>query len=331
MNDAIGNIDLDHWDSYSALQCNVQYTIVIPSFDRPQTLCNQTLSWLRSQQIDESRIVVLVAPGRANIDGSDLQEWERYVETTRAEGFGNIRIRAGGVGLCAQMIAGMQMVGVGNYMVVISDTVKCVKRHSAHKGKRRLMPIASGQLLNIISHGLDLLKTHGFVAWSSVANHNAMRMEPLKVSRRLGLLDGNFMGMIVPNDFQSFASLPDQIFYVALTTRFWNDGHRICRYLMLSCDHRYRLSGGQASHYPDAQSRRRAENIAIRNLSNAFPLLVKFAPSPKGTLKTMQFKFTIQGLGPMNMMRRKNKGRPRSDRSTSSKDRMRTWRSRTKR
>ena len=177
---------------------------------------------------------MLVAPGKADTDGEGPQEWERYVEATRVAGFGNIRIREGGIGLCAQMMSGMQMVGVGNYMVVILDTVKCVKRHKDYKGFRSLTPIASGELINVLSHGHDVLQSHAFVAWSSVANHNAMRMDPVNMSRRLGLLDGNFMGMIAPNNFRRFASLPDQIYFVALTAHLWNEGHGICRYMMLS-------------------------------------------------------------------------------------------------
>ncbi len=274
--------------------------------------------------------MVLVAPGKANNDGSDLQQWEHDVETTRAEGFGNIRIRAGGVGLCAQMIAGTRLVGVGNYVVVISDTVKSVKRHTETKGKRSLIPIASRELLSIISHGFDLLQTYEFVAWSSVANHNAMRMDPVKVSRRLGLLDGNFMGMLVPNNFQRIASLPDQIFYVALTTSLWNDGHRICRYMMLSCEHRYRLPGGQASNYPDPTSRRKAEDTAILNLAQELPDLVKFAPSPESSVRTMQFIFTRLGLAPMSWKKRLKLGRPRSDTSKVSASGMRSQKERDK-
>ena len=231
---------LDHWDTDPVRKRHPDYTIIIPSFDRPETLCKQTLSWLRFQQVDESRIIVLVAPGKADTDGDGPQEWERYVEATRVAGFGKIRIREGGIGLCAQMMSGMQMVGVGNYMVVISDTVKCVKCHKDYKGFRSLTPIASGELINVLSHGHDMLLSNGFFAWSSVANHNAMRMDHVHVSRRLGLLDGNFMGMIVPNSLRRFASLPDQIYFVALTARLWNDGQRICRYMMLSCDHTYR-------------------------------------------------------------------------------------------
>ncbi len=70
---------LDHWDNYYVRQKHTEYTIIIPSFERPETLCKQTLSWLRFQKVDESRIVVLVAPG----NGAGLQEWERYVEATR--------------------------------------------------------------------------------------------------------------------------------------------------------------------------------------------------------------------------------------------------------
>jgi hypothetical protein len=323
---------LDHWDNYSVGATHPEYTIIIPSFDRPETLCKQTLSWLRFQKVDESRIVVLVAPGKADTDGAGLQEWERYVEATRVRGFGNIRIRAGGIGLCAQMMSGMQLVGVGNYMVVISDTVKCVKRHMAYKGIRSLTPIASGELIKVLSHGHDVLQSHGFVAWSSVANHNAIRMDPVNVSRRLGLLDGNFMGMIVPHNFRRFASLPDQIYYVALTAHLWNAGHRICRYMMLSCEHRYRLPGGQASNYPDPANGRKAEDTAIINLAQEHPDLVKFAPSPKASVRTMQFKFTHHGLGPMTLKRRVKRGRPRCDSSkiASSTSRVQKMRSRQK-
>ena len=156
-----GEIHLDHWDDYRVDHSHPEYTIIIPSFDRPETLCKQTLSWLRYQKVDESRIVVLVAPGKADTDGDGLQEWERYVEATRLRGFGNIRIRAGGIGLCVQMMSAMQLVGVGNYMVVISDSVKCVKRHMAYKGIRNLTPIASGELINVLSHGHDVLQSHG--------------------------------------------------------------------------------------------------------------------------------------------------------------------------
>ncbi len=156
-------------------------------------------------------------------------------------------------------------------------------------------------------------KHMGFVAWSSVANLIAMRMDPVKVSRRLGLLDGNFMGMIVPNNIERLACLQDQILYVALTAHFWSEGHRTCRYMMLSCEHTYRLTGGQASKFPDPASRRIAENTAILKLTMELPDLVKFVPSPKASVRTMQFKFTGHGLGPMTLKRRTKLGRPRDD------------------
>jgi hypothetical protein len=213
-------------------------------------------------------------------------------------------------------------------MVVISDSVNCVKRHMAYKGIRSLTPIASGELIKVLSHGHDVLQSHGFVAWSSVANHNAIRMDPVNVSRRLGLLDGNFMGMIVPHNFRRFASLPDQIYYVALTAQLWNEGHRICRYMMLSCEHRYRLPGGQASNYTDPASRRRAEDRAIMNLAKELPDLVKFAPSPQASVRTMQFKFTHHGLGPLNVKRRVKRGRPRLDSKKIASSGMRSQRQR---
>jgi hypothetical protein len=325
-----GEIHLDHWDDYRVDHSHPEYTIIIPSFDRPETLCKQTLSWLRYQKVDESRIVVLVAPGKADTDGDGLQEWERYVEATRVHGFGKIRIRLGGIGLSAQMMAGMQLVGVGNYMVVMSDTVKSVKRHTLNMGTPKLAPIASGELINVLSHGHDMLLSNGFFAWSSVANHNAMRMDHVHVSRRLGLLDGNFMGMIVPNNFRRFASLPDQIYFVALTAHLWNDGHRICRYMMLSCDHTYRLAGGQASNYPTPGSRRNAENKAIRHLAEELPDLVKFAPSSEASLRTMQFSYTRLGLAPMSLKKRLKLGRPRSDTARVSSNKMRSQKARDK-
>ena len=69
-----------HWqDSLTkTTKSNVEYKLVIPSFDRPTELCGYTLALLRKEGVPLDKVNVFVSPSSAKPGGTP--EWYRYVE-----------------------------------------------------------------------------------------------------------------------------------------------------------------------------------------------------------------------------------------------------------
>lgn len=302
--------EIAHWDKVSGEPRRQDVTFVIPTYNRPLQLVTETLPLLQRHGVPLDSILVLVTPGHAP-GVPEVPEWESYVAAMRRTGFSEVRLVQGGVGLTAQMLEGMRRVGVGNYMVVMSDTVKDIHRQSCTRsGKALLRPLAAGELLQVVAHGRKLLVKHGCAAWSSAACHNAGRMHRSYISRRLGLLDGNFLGMLVPADYLLLGDMPNVAFFVGLSCWLWSTNRRMLRYMMLSCCHRYKQPGGQASRFADATARVRAEKGAIENLAMRYPGLVSYAPKEQSKT-TMPYKFAVDGPPPFSMKTRMTQGRPR--------------------
>ena len=211
-------------------------------------------------------------------------------------------MRQGGSGLTAQMLAAFEWAGPGCHVVVLSDTVRGIRRLAwTRSGVKKLAPLRDGELLLVIQHGARLLRDNGFTAWSSCAVHKAQWMSHNRLTRRLGLLDGNFLGIMVPQGFETLRGMPDQMFFVGLSCWLWKENHSFVRYSMLSCDHPYRLPGGQATRFPTEAGRRQQENQTIRRLSLSYPGLISFEATPGHSIKRMQYKFARKGPGPLVM------------------------------
>ena len=134
---------LPHWEDYASKTKKHDFTLVIPSFDRPQQLCGSTLRYLCEQQVDLSKVTVFVSP--QNAINNPEPEWFRYTSTLRREGFGEVNVRPGGVGLENQLIVAMEWAKSG-YLIVMTDLVEGVStevRHDRARDELAPLPIDS--------------------------------------------------------------------------------------------------------------------------------------------------------------------------------------------
>jgi hypothetical protein len=87
----------------------------------------------------------------------------------------------------------------------------------------------------------------------------------------------------------------------------WSHGHTFIRYQGVCCEHTYRRPGGQATLMNDVTKRRARETQAIKACAKKYPSLVKWCSKPKASLRTMEYKFSIQGPAPL-VMRKVRRG-----------------------
>jgi hypothetical protein len=308
-----------HWhDSLTKTsRSQIDYKLVIPSFDRPTELCGNTLSLLRREGVPLDKVNVFVSPSSAMPGGTP--EWYRYVEECKTHHFPEVHIRPGGRTLEAQMVAAMEWVGSG-YMVVMSDTVRSIQtREDKPNCTTRMVPAPQGTVLALIKHGFELLRATGSTAWSVNPSHNPWQLSVSTITRRLGLLDGNLMGMFLPPNWKQMqvTSGHGLIYDVEWSAALWSQGHTFCRYQGVCCEHTYRRPGGQATLMNDVTKRRLRETQAIKACAKKYPSLVKWCSKPKASLRTMEYKFSPQG--PSGLVMEKARGGARREYSLSEK------------
>ena len=292
-----------HWhDSLTkTTRSQIDYKVVIPSFDRPIELCGYTLSLLRKEGVPMDKVNVFVSPSSARPGGTP--EWYRYVEECKAHHFPEVHIRPGGRTLEAQMVAAMEWVGSG-YMIVMSDTVRSIQtREDKPNCTTRMVPAPQGTVMALIKHGFEMLKATGSTAWSVNPSHNPFQLSVNTITRKLGLLDGNLTGMFLPPNWRKMqvTSGHGLIYDVEWSASLWSHGHTFIRYQGVCCEHTYRRPGGQATLMNDVSKRRDRETQAIKACAKKYPTLVKWRSKPKASVRTMEYHFSLQGPAPLVM------------------------------
>ena len=193
-----------HFDYFPNVVGIPDYKIIIPSFDRPVKLCKSTLSLLSTQGIPLNKVHVFVSPGLA--PRSTMPEWQRYHEAFREHGFLEVHLREGGIGLSCNMMAALKFVKSG-YVITMSDHVLDIQEQSQRvDGSMCLSSIPTGGLHAIIQHGYQMLMAGKFTVWGVSPSHSPNRLRPDVISRRLGLVDGNLCGMLLPPDWYFLTS-----------------------------------------------------------------------------------------------------------------------------
>jgi hypothetical protein len=286
------------------------YKIVIPSLNRPEELCLTTLALLRSHGISLSNVGVFITP--TVLAEHQTPEWSRYLAALRRHDMLEVHLLPGAKGLDQQMRKAMEWVGEG-YMITMSDTVTDILvRHTRRRsGRQFLAPMTKGCLLPLIHHARDLMIAGAFTAWSVNPMHNAGRMSSKNlISRKLGLLDGNFSGILLPPNWNRLRVEKGHglIYDVEWSASLWSRGYRFVRYMNMCADHKYRRIGGQESVFTNPAVRRAKENTMLKRVSTRFPKLLTWKLKNSASLKTMQYRFFPMGLQPLRMMSRMSGG-----------------------
>jgi hypothetical protein len=282
------------------------FKIVIPSLNRPEELCLTTLALLRSHGISLSTVGVFITP--IVLEEHDAPEWSRYLEALRRHNMMEVQLLPGAKGLEQQMNLAMEWVGEG-YMITMSDTVSDILvRHTPRRsGRPFLAPLIKGRLLPLIHHAHDLMIAGTFTAWSVNPMHNAGRMSSENlISRKLGLLDGNFSGMLLPPSWNKCRVAKDHglIYDVEWSASLWSRGYKFVRYMNMCAKHTYRRVGGQQCVARNPNARRTLENTLLKKVAAKFPKLLVWKIKNNASLKSMQYRFRPMGLKPLRMTSR---------------------------
>ena len=302
-----------HWRHWIGKATDHALTVAIPSYDRPELLCEATLPLLAKHGVPLQHVHVFVCPQKA--PRSNTPEWHRYLEATRRCGFGAVNIEPGGIGLEGQMTCILRRFRQGHLIVVSDDVFEVQELVLDPCGKRRLRALAHGSLLPIFGHACSLMTAGNFQAWSLGCCSGRRNMSENEISRKCGLINGNMFGILRTNDGLENALPPHMglVYDSALSCTLWSLQKYYFRYRSLCLKHKFRERGGYASLERTAESRRQRENRMLQRLQKHFPKLVRFRLKPRASCKTMQQHFCQVGPEPllMNPAVWAGSGRPR--------------------
>ena len=329
--DCVSSGDIPHFLQYKPRRnSSVDFMVVIPSYNRPRRICEETLSLLQWHGVPLGKVHVFVNDSR---QGDGDPQWKQYHDAMVDFNMTQVHLHRGGANLVQQMSTIFAW-ACDSYVVLMSDAVSDIHwKPISETSSTKLTSLPQGALQLVIQHGYDLIKTGEFMAWSLAASHDGRFMTSRNITRKIGLLDGNLAGIMVNQFLKSMPMHPEDglIYDVALACLLWDSGYRFFRYQGMCCKHKYRSAGGQATLFPDKKDRRKAEDKCIKRLERTFPQLIKFHPSPSYSHKRMQYKFLRLGPDPL-IMRVRGKGSfPKvKAKGLSNKERQAMWRLRQK-
>jgi hypothetical protein len=310
-----------------------KFTVVIPSYDRPEVLCGKTLSLLRKHGIQDHSIMVLITPGR--VPGNTETEWNLYRSSLLRNGYGGVRREVGALGLDKQIWQGMQFVGEGNYMICMTDDVSDIKmmRLLSRRTKIQKGPVVltAGGLLGVFSLGWQLINDLQVGGWGVNCAHDGRSLHPGRVSRSLGLVEGNLYGIKVNLKQEMQCVLSGVLCDHETSCRMWAFGSRFVRFQMLCVVHSYRIRGGYQSLL-GVEERKLEENESIAALIKLFPDLVEHSPPTNSSGPAVQaLRYKHLRSEPISMMpptKGANLRKYKGLRSATSAERTAAWRKR---
>ena len=299
---ALASRAVPHFYDYLKSKRKVEYEICIPSFNRPEHLCEATLQFLRRHGIAMDRVHVFVAPTPA--PQQERPEWSRYIRELRARGYEDVHVEPGGDGLVNQMQAIFSWAPEGSHLICMADDVhdiKCRKDGKADINTKK--PLPNSSLEALFQHAWDVMRAGNFSAWGLSASKNVLNLDAKVLSRKLGLIEGNFYGVIAGPWLTTLVTDPqdDVIWDVAFSTEVWASGRRFFRYRGMCCVSPYKVPGGLLTGTSKEQ-RRCEEDVRIQELSNKHPSLLQFKKKENSSLNQMQYEFFPKGPPTIQML-----------------------------
>jgi hypothetical protein len=171
------------------------YEIAIPSYKRPETLRDKTLTILKAYRISADKITVFVA---------NKEQEVIYKETLIPGTYGKIVIGVVGMGAIRNFITGYYP--IGTQIVNIDDDIKGFLEYDASR-PRKEKPLRS--LHAVIKQGFHECEKAGAHLWGVYPVANGYFMKP-KVSKDLRYIIGSFWGCINPGLMEVKITLDDK-------------------------------------------------------------------------------------------------------------------------
>ena len=320
-----GVVDINDY----ACKKDLDVPVAIPSKGREDMLCDQTLSMLQSYGYNMSNVHVFVDATHRREDGRN--EYDVYFHALKKHGFGNVHVHPGGPRLRDQYRRIFEFFEGAEGIILTSDLVPQIdwRRRKANPNIERL---PKNMLKPVIRVGFDLCRRNGARAWSLASCKAGLNLQAGHISRKCGLLCGNFCGVRLDVGAPIMMTISDYTTDVEFSLRCWNRDGAMVRFLGIAAQHRYRSRGGHRSGQDLHEQRYKDTCTAIKMLAKEFPKNIVYTGQKKNTA-TMSYRFLPKGPRPF-----KFKGtyttrgrRPEHGwRDLSNKERQRRWRARQK-
>ena len=272
--------------------------VAIPSWRREDKLCLQTLTLLRFYKWDMRRVHVFVDPQSRREDGS--MEYDLYWRYMQENSFKEVNLHPGGQGLCNQYNRIFEFFAAESTLVVMSDTVPEIVMRRKRSWDMEKLP--RKDLQPLVSLAFALCKSMNLRSWSLGACKSAKNMQPGIISRKCGLLDGNFFGVDLTKTPRIQLDHSGYTTDVEFSVKAWAADGGMIRFSGISAMHEYRASGGHARNTPDAQAAREKEtDESLKRLAEEHPRLLQFSEDKTCSHRGMKYKFRPVGPKPWKL------------------------------
>ena len=284
-----------HLKDYAAIPWKC-VPVAVPSKGRELELCEQTLSMLRYHAYDMKCVHVFVDGELQREDHTS--EYDRYYHMLRSSGFGMVGLHPGGKDLRSQYDRIFQFFQNVPELVVTTDMVPqiVIRKHMNHVN---VEPLEKGMLQTIIRIGFDISKEEKARAWSLASCKAGMNLTPGTISRRCGLLCGNFHGIRMDLGPPPAMTISNFTTDVEFSLRCWDESGSIVRFLGIAASHAYRSRGGLSMNSMSPEARYEQTNKAIEKLAKKFPKLIRTERKQSRRMTRMTYSFRQIGKAPM--------------------------------
>jgi hypothetical protein len=246
------------------------YEIAIPSYKRPETLRDKTLTILKGYRIPSDKITVFVA---------DKEQETLYHNTLKPGTYGKIVVGIKGMGAIRNFIT--EYYPVGTCIVNIDDDIKGFLEYDATK-PRKEKPLQS--LLAVIKRGFHECEKNNARLWGVYPVANGFFMKS-KISTDLRYIIGSFWGCINPGIKVAKITLDDKEDYQRSILYYEADGAVVRFNMVAPISSYYKEPGGMQ----EERTKNRVEESA-RWLVKKYPEFAVLNPSKKSGYMEVKLK-----------------------------------------
>jgi cellulose synthase/poly-beta-1,6-N-acetylglucosamine synthase-like glycosyltransferase len=250
------------------------YEIAIPSYKRPETLRDKTLTILKAYRIPADKITVFVA---------NKEQEGIYKETLVSGTYGKIVVGIVGMGAIRNFIT--EYYPIGTAIVNIDDDIKGFLEYDASR-PRKERPLRS--LLSVLKQGFHECEKAGAHLWGVYPVANGYFMKP-KVSKDLRYIIGSFWGCINPGIKEIKITLDDKEDYQRSILYYKADKVVIRLNMVAPISSYYKEPGGMQ----EDRTKERVEKSA-RWIVKTYPEYAVLNPSKKSGYMEVRLKDTTE-------------------------------------
>jgi len=247
------------------------YEVAIPSYKRPETLRDKTLTILKAYRIPADKITIFVA---------NAEQESIYKKTLTSGTYGKIVVGVVGMGAIRNFIS--DYYPIGTRIVNIDDDIKGFLEYDATR-PRKERPLRS--LLAVIKQGFYECERAEAGLWGVYPVANGYFMKP-KVSKDLRYIIGSFWGCINPGK-QIKVTLDDKEDYQRSILFYIKDKAVIRLNMVAPISSYYKEPGGMQ----EERTKTRVEKSA-RWIVKTYPEYAVLNPSKKSGYMEVRLKDT---------------------------------------